>query len=182
MGINFFSSSSLKDYINYNYNFDGNELGSVNTSVEFFGEADYSVSENYQVGIEYAYMLYSYNTNALYFNYELSTVMHKPSLIMYRVFGGEGYKLKLGAGVGPRFAVWEESIFKTNEYTASGIGFLLKAQGHTLLSDNVYANIGVDLRYDMPGKFDESENNRFISETDFNSIIFGIKLGISYFF
>ena len=182
MGINFFNASSLKDYINYNYNFNGNELGSVNTSVEFFGQVDFSVSENYDIGFEYAYMLYSYNTAALFFNYELSTVMHKPSVVAYRVLEGEGYKIKFGAGAGPRFAVWEESIYTTNKYTAAGVGFLLKAQGLTLLSDNVYANIGMDLRYDMPGKFDESDNNPFISDTDFNSLIFGIKLGVSYFF
>lgn len=182
MGINFFSSSSLKDYINYNFSFDGAEMSTLNTSAEFFGEADYSVSENFQVGIEYAYMLYSYNTNSLYYSYELSTSMHKPSLVAYHVINGEGYKFKLGGGIGPRVAVWEEKIYSTNEYNAAGIGFLLKAQGHTLLSDNVYANIGVDLRYDAPGKFEENANNSIISETDFNSIIFGIKLGVSYFF
>jgi hypothetical protein len=41
----------------------------------------------------------------------------------------------------------------TTNYTAMGAGFVLKAEGNTLLSDNLYALIGVDLRYDLPANF-----------------------------
>jgi len=55
------------------------------------------------------------------------------------------------------------------------------------LSDNLYANIGVDVRYDLngePSKNDGSKiNNPVLEENvNFTSFAVGVKLGISYLF
>ena len=186
MGINFINSSSLKDYVNANFSGDNN-MSTFNTGVEFFAEADYTVSPNFQLGVEYAMELFSYNSNFTLGlgNYDISYTYHKPSLLAYYVLPGEGYKFKFGGGFGLRYVSVDEEIFRTTNYTSTGVGFLLRAQGHTALGGSFYANIGADARLDLPG---EPENDGApIGQTtgeavDLNSFSVGIKLGVSYFF
>ena len=101
---------------------------------------------------------------------------------------GIGFKFKFGAGGGLRFLSLEEQLPNSPvaiTHTTSGVGFMLKAQGYTLLSGDFYANIGADLRYDLPGDPEENGNpivDRTINENvDVNSLSFGIHLGVAYF-
>lgn len=186
MGINFINSSSLKDYVNAN--FQGTEkMNSFNTGVEFFAEADYTLSPSFQMGVEYAMEIFSYNSDFSggLANYDISYTHHKPSVLAYYVLPGEGYKFKFGGGVGLRYVSVDEEIFQTRNYSSTGFGLLLRAQGHTALGGNFYANIGADMRLDMPG---EPENDgtplgqNTGGDVNLNSFSVGVKLGVSYFF
>ena len=90
MGINYGSASSLKDYLNANWYGD---LSTFSTSVEFMGEVTYSMSPNFELGVEYAMSIFSYSYRAQ-FNYDFTYNLHKPSLMMFYVIPGEGYKFK----------------------------------------------------------------------------------------
>jgi hypothetical protein len=59
------------------------------------------------------------------------------------------------------------------------VGFLLKADGNTLLSGSLYANIGADLRYDINGKYTNAGTGR---EIKLDAFSVGIRLGITYIF
>ncbi|GAB4127926.1 MAG: hypothetical protein Fur0015_01600 [Ignavibacteriales bacterium] len=186
MGISFVNNSSLQDYLNSSFSSTDN-LGSFNSMLDLFAEADYSLSEKYQVGLEYNYSLFSYNSSyGVLGQYELNLIHHKPSLLAYYVISGYGYKFKFGGGFGIRIIDLDEKIGLIKNYSTTGIGFVLKTQGFTALSQSVFANIGVTARYDVPG---EPENNgRKIFDNsigkpvNINSLSVGVNLGISYFF
>jgi len=178
MGLAFFSSSDLKDYINGSFANPANELKTFNSSADFFVELGYNVDKNYQIAIEYNFNIFSFNSPLGTGVYNLSVDRHKPSIIGYYVIPGAGYKFKFGAGIGLRFLQAEETIYGPVNYSTSGIGFLLKTQGDTKLSNDFYALIAGELRYDLPGDI-----KTFTGTTvGFNSISVGLKLGVTYYF
>jgi len=184
MGINYSANSSLKNYLNANFNAGNSVLSTFSAQVEFFGEGVYSVSDNFQLGIDYGLSVYSYN-NTSSINYELSYTVHKPSVVAYYVIQGKGYKFKFGGGVGLRIVNLDEKIFSTVNYSGTGFGFLARAEGHTSLGGNLYAMLAADMRYDLINNL-SSENKRFGDnsggEVNLNTFSVGVKIGISYFF
>lgn len=189
MGINFFNSSSLNDYININFAPGNDQLATFNTQIGFFGEGDYSISPNMQLGVEYVYSIYSYNTSyGGIGTYDLSVNIHNPSILAYYVINGEGFKFKFGGGAGLRLASVDEQKPSTVEkinYTSTGFGILLKAVGNTLLGGNVYAYIAADARYDLGGEPESNGQKMEIlnlkENLNLNSLSVGIKLGVSIF-
>lgn len=186
MGINFVSQSSMKDYINSEWGAQsGNKIGTFTTSVEFFGEVVYSFNPAFQLGLEYANGLYSYNTSFSGISYDISYNLHKPSVVAYYVIPGMGYKFRIGGGLGARIGSITEKINLERDYSAAGWGLLGRLEGNTSLGGNVYAYIAGDIRYDLPG--DIKDGDTYLGENtgetvNLNQLAFGIKLGISYFF
>jgi len=177
MGVNFENSSSLRDYVNFDI-VGSDQLSTFNSSVEFFGDFMFPLNQNLQLGLEYALSIFSVNTSLGVSLYELSYNHHKPSVILYYVLKGEGYKLKFGGGVGYRYITLDEKIISTTSYTTSGFGLLLRAEAHTLLSNNLFALISGDFRADLPSEISKSDEKSI----DLKSIAFGVKLGLSYNF
>lgn len=189
MGINFINLPSVQDYINFTYPSEVDQLSSFNTAAIFTGEIGYFFSNSFEVSIEIPYQIYSYTTNIpgsgqydLYYDELL------PSLMAYYVLAGTGYNFKFGGGVGPRFVfVTEEKKWQgtSEEFTSTGFGGVLRIEGNTSIAENVYANIGGDLRYDINGEPQNSNGGKLNysanKETvNFNSFSMGVKLGISY--
>lgn len=189
MGISFVNNSSLKDYININFAA-GDNLSTFYSTVEGFAEVDYTINNNFQIGLDYSYQYFSYNTSyGGIGQYDLSYALHKPSLIAYYVMVGEGYKFKFGGGVGPRLLSLDEKLpssVNSLNYSKTGFGLLGRIQGHTLLGGNVYANVGLDLRYDSVGQPEDKNGNTLgqvsNQSVDLNSLSVSIRIGISYFF
>ena len=178
MGLYFFSAPDLRDYINVNFA-TTEELKSFNTSADFFGELGYNINDNYQISAEYTNNIFSYNSNFPVGRYDLQINQHKPSIIAYYTVTGVGYKLKIGGGFGLRIAQVSEELYgSVVEYSTSGFGGLLKAQGDTKLGGDFYALIAGEVRYDFPGEINT------LNEGKFNLDSFGIalKLGIVYYF
>lgn len=179
MGLAFFSSSDMNDYVSSMVKLT-KEPNTFNSSADFFIELGYNISNKYQVALEYNFNIYSINSPSDLGIYNLSINRHKPTLIGYYVIPGVGYKFKLGVGFGIRMLQAEETIYLPIKHSTTGIGFLLKAQGDTKLSNNFYALIAGELRYDLPGKIKTLNNNK--ATIGFNSISIGLKLGMSYYF
>ena len=152
MGVDFVSTPSLYDYINQNFAASNSQIGSFNAAIIFSGEVDYDVSSNYEIGLDLGYRLYSFNTQNLIGQYDLTYHNLMPTLVNYYVINGDGYQFKFGGGAGVRFLSADESIpgtGSTQTYSSTGFGLLLRAAGNTRLSDNFYINIGLDARYDL---------------------------------
>lgn len=178
MGLNFFSSPDMRDYLNSNFA-STDEMASFNTSADFFVELDYNISEKYQIGVEYTHNIYSFNSNFTSGRYDLQLNQHKPTLMAYYVSAGNGYKFKIGGGVGLRIAQADEELYGTiEEYSTTGFGILLKAQGDTKLGGNFYALIAGEIRYDMPGEINTLTGGSF----NVNSFGLSLKLGTVYYF
>ncbi|MBN2570872.1 MAG: hypothetical protein JXA68_01980 [Ignavibacteriales bacterium] len=189
MGIHAVHNPSLRDYVNTNFASSEEQLSTFNATAMFKGECDYTVSNNFQVGIEYGLQIYSFNTSfAGIGTYDISYFHHKPSVLAFYVISGEGYKFKFGGGVGYRIISVDEQLPTSTleyNYKSSGLGFVGKAQAHTSLGGNFYVFLELDARYDLPG---EPENNGkkieniVLDETvNFNSLSIGLNIGISLF-
>lgn len=180
MGLYFFSSPNLIDYINANF-VTTEELQSFNTSADFFGEFGYNFDDRYQLSVEYTYNLFSFNSSGIGGIYDLKLIQHKPSILAYYLVTGAGYKFKFGGGVGIRFVSAEEKIpgpTQVIDYSTSGFGLLLKTQGDTKLGGNFYALISGELRYEVLGELDFTNGNTI----NLNSFGAALKLGLAYYF
>ncbi|NMB81979.1 MAG: hypothetical protein GYA14_09190, partial [Ignavibacteria bacterium] len=109
----------------------------------------------------------------------------RPSLLGYYVIAGQGYKFKFGGGLGLRLASLNEEIITKTNYKANGFGLLVKAEANTLLSDNLYVLMGLDLRYDVTGDLESGSGKKITNlvnneNVNLNSISVGIKIGINY--
>jgi len=165
------------------------ELNTFNTAVIFTGEVGYFFNEKFEMSVDLPYQIFSYNTNiegAGQYDLYFDTFM--PSVMAYYVLSGVGYNFKFGGGVGPRFSfVTEEKKWQgtSEEFTSTGFGGVLRIEGNTSLAENVYANIGADMRYDVNGEPENDNGNNLVNNVEgetvnFNSFSVGIKLGISY--
>lgn len=190
MGIDFINTPSLIDYINQsNFASDGSQLPTFNTAVNFSGEYGRLLSENFQLSFELAYLIYSYNASNINGRYDISYGLIMPSALAFYVLSGNGYNFKFGGGAGIRFLSVDETLpasIGSDNYTSTGFGAILRAEGNTLLSGNLYANIITDIRYDFNGEPKGNQgnlhNNVLDENVNFNSLSVGIKLGVSYFF
>jgi hypothetical protein len=59
---------------------------------------------------------------------------------------------------------------------------ILRAVGNTAISQDVYAYIGADVRYDIIGEPKKSAEGNSLGDVKFSSLSFGVRLGISYQF
>lgn len=184
MGINQVYSSSFKEYVNIMRN---GELDDFYTAADFIGTINYSFNDKYQLGLEIDYSLYSYNSEVVIGNYEISYGIIKPSLVFNYLLKGEGYMLKFGGGAGIRLIEVNEKISPLDiTYSAKGFGVLLKAEGHTKLSEDFYALIGVDTRLDFSGDLKDGDKPLYNSvdkeNVSLGAFSVGLKLGVSYVF
>lgn len=189
MGIDLISLPSVQDYINQHYAPLDDQLGAFNTVAIFSAEFGYFFQEKFEMSIEVPYQIYSYNTNvAGAGQYDLYYDELLPSVMAYYVISGIGYNFKFGGGIGPRFTfVTEEKKWQgtKDDYSSIGFGGLLRIEANTALSENLFANIGGDLRYDLNGDPENENGNTLYNNVEnekvnFNSFSLGLKLGFSY--
>jgi len=187
MGINFLSTPSLNDYLDQSFSNSSGQSTSISSAVNFAVEAGYFFSPEFLLSLEGAYQIYSYNSTSDQGTFEFNWNSFMPSILAYYVLGGEGYNFKFGGGAGLRFSMVQQKIYGPKyDYSSTGVGFLLRAEGNTLLSGNLYANIGVDVNYDINGKPEKSNGSKIIYSkheiVDLNSFSLGVRLGIAYYF
>jgi len=187
MGIDFANTPSLNDYINQTFPVDGNPLNDFNTAVNFSGEFGFYFTNTFQVGFDLSYLLNSYNYSNDLGKFELDYNVISPALLGYYVLSGSGYNFKFGGGLGIRFVSVDLTFpgtTLTTNYSGTGFGIILRAEGNTLLGGNFYANIGADLKYDINGSPKSDRSNLYNSisreEVNLNSLAVGLRLGVSY--
>jgi hypothetical protein len=77
-----------------------------------------------------------------------------PTVLFHRLILGEGYRVKLGGGIGYHFANFTErfpTVGGDETLSADGIAVKLEAVGNTKFDETFYGSIGVDLRWDFEG-------------------------------
>ena len=187
MGIDFISSPSLTDYLNQTYA--NGQLSTFNSAIIFSLEADHFLKENYQIGFELSYLLNSFNYHQDFNTYNLSYDIIMPAVLNYYVIQGKGYEFKFGGGLGVPFVFTSEKtigIDYSTTYKSVGLGLILRVDGNTILSDNIYVNVGGDLKYELNGKPKNGNMylvNRVTGENvNFNFFSAGIHIGLTYRF
>ena len=188
MGIDFMSTPAFRDYINQNYA-PGEEISDFNSAVQFTLKYGRLLNPNFMIAGEVGYQIFSYNNFFSLGQYDITINSIMPNVLAYYVVAGEGYNFKLGGGAGLRLLYITEKLpgdANPADYRATGFGLLIRGEGTTRIDGNLHAHIGGDIRYDLAGKPENSgENlspNRTFEQVDFNSLIVGVRLGLSYYF
>jgi hypothetical protein len=190
MGISFFSSPSLTNYINQNFASYDNRLKSINSAVVFELEGDRGLNKNFMMGLELSYLINSYTFNYDFGQYNLSYNIFEPDLLGYYVIPGAGYEFKFGGGFGFPFVFADEyrpGGGVTRNYKSNGFSIILKSEGNTIISGNLYADINAGIKYGFNGK--PSYNNSYIQNpglnnerVNFNALSFFMGLGVIFKF
>lgn len=185
MGLDLKYCPSFRDYVNSSFATGNKLIPSFNSAISFSGEVDYKLSRSFALGLEYDLQIDSYSaTYSTGGVYEISYNVQRPTLLAYYVYPGTGYQFKFGGGIGPRFIQLTEKINTSADYSSNGFGFVLKAEGNTMLGENFYALIGTNFRYDMSGDVSNNQNsiiNRANGEKlNLSTISFGIYLGVTF--
>lgn len=187
MGIYFFSSPSMQNYINQaGFDNSDNQVGSFVSLIMFAGEGGLFLNPDFMITLEAAYQIYSYTSSGIDGQYKLSFNNILPSLLAYYILSGQGYNFKFGGGTGLRLVSVDESLpaLGSSDFHSVGFGFIGRIEGNTLLGGNVYANVGLDLRYDLNGEPESNgttlRNNVLDENVNFNALSIGLRLGITY--
>ena len=117
LGIEFKNISSFYDYINQNFAPPNNQIENFNSAINFSVEIDKSLSDNFDLGIEIAYDIFSYNYQFNLGRYDVTVNNFMPSLLAYYVFRGKGYQFKFGGGAGLRIINVDEQLPSTPTIT-----------------------------------------------------------------
>jgi len=189
MGIDFANTPSLNDYINQNFPVGSDPLGDFNTAINFSGEFGYSLTNTFQLGLELSYLLNSYTYSSDLGKFELDYNVISPALLGYYVLNGAGYNFKFGGGLGIRFVnvdLYSPGTTIITNYSGTGYGLILRTEGNTLLGGDFYANIGLDLKYDVNGSPKSGSSNLYNNisreNVNLNSVAIALRLGIAYIF
>jgi hypothetical protein len=162
MGIDIHSATSVVNYINLIAQPRIDEkVNSFSSAVEFYAVPEIQVSHDWSVGLEYGLLIKSYaiDDRSGFSRSDFSYQIHMPTLLLHRLFLGDGYRVKLGGGIGYHFTNFTQS-FPTvgieETLSADGIGMKLDAIGNTKFDETFYGSIGVDLRWDFEGTLKRS--------------------------
>jgi hypothetical protein len=148
---------------------------------EFFITPEVQVSDEWSVGIEYSYMLKSYNVVGAYaWNFSYSSQM--PTLLVHYLSPGQGYLLKFGGGIGYAFGSLTEHYVlsgQENKSAAAGPSFKIEAVGNTEFDEHFWGSIGVDLRWVYAGTF-KTVAVTSIPPPKLDFFSAGIKFGVTF--
>jgi hypothetical protein len=162
MGIDLHSATSVVNYINLMAQPRLDEkVNNFSSAVEFYAVPEIQVSQDWSVGLEYSFLIKSYSIDdrSGFSRSDFSYQIHMPTLLLHRLILGEGYRVKVGGGIGYHFANFTQSfpaVGSEETLSADGIGIKVDAIGNTKFDETFYGSIGVDLRWDFEGTLKRS--------------------------
>lgn len=185
MGINLVNAPEIVDYINVTA-LSSQRVDDFATAVDFFGGIELPIGEAWGLKIEHTYLFKSYSfltatgaTNELFYS------VQAPSIILQKVYSGEGYFVKMGGGGGYHFGSASEKISTfgvTSDYTTSGIGMKIDIVGQTAFDRNFYGYIGGHMGWELLGKFSTTNSAPSALEAKRMKYFYaGLRFGITYY-
>ena len=157
------------------------KLSDFTSASEFFISPEVQVSDEWSVGLEYSYLVKSYNVIGSY-QWDFSYSAQMSTLFVHYLIPGDGYWLKFGGGAGYAFGDLSEQFAQTGaseNSKASGPAFKLEAVGNTKFDEHFLGSIGVDLRWVYAGSFKGGiVSTAPTPKLDFFSA--GIKFGVTF--
>jgi len=194
MGVSYLSMTDVVDLANIaSASLGGYQsLPEFKAAAEFFGALSIPCSADWVLKFEYAYVLTTYNVATAYGSgqAEYTAMAHLPSLIVqYVLLNAPVYNVKVGIGGGYHFGTLAVTYFTQNdEYSGNGPGFVLDAEGNTAFGEDLYAYIGVNVRWDFIGPLTNSAGmgpynaSSAGSGTTMQFFGLGARLGFMYYF
>jgi len=192
MGIDLHSATSIVNYINFMAQPRLDEkVYDFSSAVEFYAVPEMQVSPHWSVGLEYSLLIKSYalDDRSGFSRSDFFYQIHMPTVLVHRLILGEGYRVKVGGGIGYHFASFTQSfptVGSEETLSADGLGLKLDAVGNTKFDDTFYGSIGVDLRWDFEGTLKRSPSgvapatNGSIPLPKMNFFSAGLKFGVTF--
>jgi hypothetical protein len=185
MGVNYHTAQDIVNRINGS-GVVTQRVSDFKSGVDFFGSVSVPLSRDWVVKGEYVYMLSSYSlpSSVSVRNAEFSYNIHMPTLVgQYILFEAPTYNLKAGVGLGYHFATYSEKYSSVDaSFTGGGIGSLLELEGNTALGEDLFANLGVQARWDFIGALKDGSGNSPLPSvrTTLHFFSIGARLGMTY--
>ncbi|MGO9482491.1 MAG: hypothetical protein ACLP05_12025 [Candidatus Kryptoniota bacterium] len=180
LGFEYFQTPSISQYVNYEI--PGTLTpGTFTTGAQFVVGAGYFLSNNWELGLEYGYILKSYSGSYSQVNYSFSL----PSITLTRIEPGDGYYLSYGAAIGYHFASLDQTDLLysgQSNYSAGGIGIKIDAGIDTKLGDNFYARITADARGEFIGNFKSQDGTQLFTDASDSRAVNGYLSGVGITF
>ena len=191
MGVGAHSAPSIADYVNaVAQPRTEQRLDEFTSVVEFFVAPELQMAEEWSAALEYGLLLkgYTLDDQSGYLRSEFSYQVHMPTLLLQYVLFGDGYRLKLGGGLGYHFVRFSQSYYaygSEETFHAGGIGLKLGAVGNTQFDETFFGSIGIDLRWDFLGALkrgDGSEVTDRVTNTvpKMNCFTLVVKFGVMF--
>lgn len=191
MGVDLHSATSLVNYINLVAQPRSDEkVYDFSSAVEFYAVPETQVSRNWSVGLEYSLLIKSYSIDDRtgYYRSEFSYQVHMPTVLVHRLIVGEGYRVKVGGGIGYHFVNFTQrfpTVGSEETVSADGIAVKLDAIGNTKFDETFYGSIGIDLRWDFEGTLKRSSGAPAATTTSttlpkMNFFSAGVKFGVTF--
>jgi hypothetical protein len=182
LGVGAHSDPTITNYINaLTLPTPDQKLSDFTSASEFFVTPELQVSEEWSVGLEYSYLVKSYNIIGSY-QWDFSYSAQMSTLLVHYLIPGDGYWLKFGGGAGYVFGDLSEQFAQTGaseSSKASGPAFKLEAVGNTKFDEHFLGSIGVDLRWVHAGSFKGGiVSTAPAPKLDFFSA--GVKFGVTF--
>lgn len=186
MGVNYHTAQDIVNHINGS-GFVSQRVSEFKSGVEFFGALSIPLSSDWLVKGEYVYLLASYAQNTVYGSADFTYIIHMPTILMeYVLIDGSTYNLGAGLGLGYHFATFtEKSPALNGDYSGSGVGSLMELEGNTALGEDLFAHLGVQMRWDFIGDLKNGAANLpsgGVAATSLHFFSVGARLGMSYYF
>lgn len=193
IGVEYYKADGLSNYLNYAA--PGSIVpGSYTSAIRFIVGAEYALSKNWAIGLEYGYITKSVSGNNQIGSQQVSFSYSLPSLTIRRLIMGNGYSLRFGGAFGYHFGSLSTSSpysSQTVDYSATGLGVQLDGSLDTELDPKLYARVGVSARAEFVGDLKAADGSdlTYIDYNSGNSLpvdmhMFGVGLsfGLVYYF
>jgi hypothetical protein len=189
MGIDAALAPGFTDYLK---SIDPEEKPSaVATDIEFFGAAEFPVSDRWGIKAEFTYLFKSYNLVSAFDGgtYNVFYSIQAPTLLAQYVIPGKGYFVKFAAGGGYHFGSVSQSVSTygtSSSYTAKGIGTKIEVVGQTAFDEHLYAYIGGSMRWELLGTVESSDGEKLVYNNGpaatLSLATAGLTFGLIYYF
>lgn len=194
MGASYSNNSSLVDFIkldfpNYNINSTAGNIKDLDVGVEFFGSAEFQISQNWSLKGEYAYFTKTITLPAGT-SYSYSYNSHVPLLNISYIKRSGFLFMKFGVGGGYDYSTFTKTVgISEAKYTTSGFIIKPEVTANAQISNSVAGYISgfVDLKFS--GDLKDSDGNLPPSQApvvggthvNLNSQGIGVRLGLSFY-
>lgn len=189
MGLSLINTPSFNQYLKSEIPYTNKDsIKTFSIGVEFFGAAEYGVSRNLSVRLDYSYFIKSIRYQYSYFTYDYFYFIHQPAFNLFYLVNGKHYQLKFGGGVSYHYVQLEKSISSANAliYNANGVGLRGEIIYAAELSDKLSSYISGFAFGNFSGSLKDANGNKLLSptgeEVNLNGFGVGTRLGVSFYF
>jgi len=187
MGVSLAAAPGLVKYLNTLAD-PAQQVPDFGTNIEFFGGAEFPVTDQWGGALEYGYLFKSYTLpNSIAGTYTEFYSVSMPTAMAQYVFSGIGYFIKFGGGLGYHTGSLEQKDSYGNDitYSTHGIGFKAQAVGQTAFDGHFYGYIGGSMRWELLGNLKNGSGTVLQNEgraASLSMFVVGVNFGVIYYF